>query len=371
MGGHWHSMARVGLALAGMAGALSACAPTEPDAAPPRPAMVVRAHPAQAAIQIFSGDVRAREEVALSFRVGGKMARRFVDAGARVRAGEVLAELDPQDLRLQADAARAQLAAVQAELSLAEAELERHTGMLERGLISQSLFDAKKATFTAAQAQAGNARAQLAVMENQRDYARLTAPQDGVIASRLVEAGQVVAAGQSVFVLAADGERDVAIAVPENQMARFTVGTPVMVELWSQPGKHWPGRVRELSPAADPAARTFAARVVFDAPQAAIELGQSARVYAADGGTSALAVPLAAVGGEAGDAYVYVLDPATSTAHRRAVQVLNWGEREASIGEGLSREDWVIAGGVHLIGEGDRLRAVDRDNRAVDLADAP
>lgn len=366
-------MTRMGLALAwvSMAVALSACGSTDPESAQPRPAMVVRAQPAQTTMQVFSGDVRAREEPALSFRVGGKIARRFVDAGARVSAGEVLAELDPQDLRLQAEAAKAQLAAVQAELSLAQAELERHTGMLERGLISQSLFDAKKATFTAAQAQAGNARAQLAVMENQRDYARLTAPQTGVIASRLAEAGQVVAAGQTVFMLAADGEREVAISVPENQMERFPVGTQVMVELWSQPGKHWPGKVRELSPAADPAARTFAARVVFDASEAVIELGQSARVYAADGGTTALAVPLAAVGGEAGDAYVYVLDPATSTAQRRAVQVLNWGEREATIGEGLSGEEWVIAGGVHLIGAGDRLRAVDRDNRAVDLSSTP
>ena len=104
--------------------------------------------------------------------------------------------------------------------------------MLERGLVSQSLFDAKQAAFTAAQAQTSNARAQLAVMQNQRDYARLTAPQDGVIATRLAEAGQVVAAGQTVFVLAADGEREVAISVPENQIARFPVGTPVMVELW-------------------------------------------------------------------------------------------------------------------------------------------
>lgn len=371
MGTQWRSMTGMGLAVAGMALALAACSSTEPEEAPPRPAMVVRAQPAQAATQMFSGEVRAHQEPALSFRVGGKIAQRFVDAGARVRAGEALAELDPQDLRLQAEAARAQLAAAQAELSLARAELERHTGMLERGLVSQSLFDAKQAAFTAAQAQASNARAQLAVMQNQRDYARLTAPQDGVIAARLAEAGQVVAAGQTVFVLAADGEREVAISVPENQIERFPVGTPVLVELWSRPDKRWPGKVRELSPAADPAARTFAARVAFDAPEAEVDIGQSARVYAADGGATALGVPLAAVGGEAGDAYVYVLDPATSTAQHRAVRVLAWGEREATIGEGVSPQDWVIAGGVHLIREGERLRAVDRDNRSVDLSDAP
>lgn len=351
--------------------ALTACGKKEPEPAPPRPAMVVRAQPAQAAAHVFSGEVRARQEPALSFRVGGKIARRFVDAGARVRAGDVLAELDPQDLRLQADAARAQLAAAQAELSLAQAELERHAGMLERGLVSQSLFDAKQATFTAAQAHANNARAQLAVMENQRDYARLTAPLDGTISTRLAEAGQVVGAGQNVFLLAADGEREVAISIPELQVTRFPVGTPVMVELWSRPGRHWPGQVRELSSAADPAARTFAARVAFEVPDAEVELGQSARVYAAVNGTAALAVPLAAVGGEADAAYVYVLDPATSTAQRRTVQVLAWGEREAAISEGLTEQDWVIAGGVHLVLEGETVRPVDRDNRAVDLTGTP
>ncbi|MCX7556058.1 efflux RND transporter periplasmic adaptor subunit [Xanthomonadaceae bacterium JHOS43] len=350
---------------------LAACSADAPDATSSRPAMVVRAQPAQAAVQIFSGEVRARQEPALAFRVGGKMSRRFVDAGARVRAGDLLAELDPRDLRLQAEAAQAQLSAAQAELSLARAELERHAGMLERGLVSQSLFDAKQAAFTAAQAQANNARAQLTVMRNQREYARLTAPMDGTISARLAEAGQVVAAGQTVFVLAADGEREVAISLPELMVGRFEVGTPVAVELWSRPGTRWPGTVRELSPAADPAARTFAARVAFDAPDTDTELGQSARVYAMESATTALAVPLAAVGGEAGDAYVYVLDPATSTAQRRMVQVMNWGERDATISEGVSPQDWIVAGGVHLVREGEVLRAVDRDNRAVDLSGTP
>ena len=111
MGMHVRSMGGMGLAAASMMLALSACGSSKPEEAPPRPAMVVRAQSAQAAIQVFSGEVRAHQEPALSFRVGGKVAQRFVDAGARVRAGDALAELDPQDLRLQADAAKAQLAA--------------------------------------------------------------------------------------------------------------------------------------------------------------------------------------------------------------------------------------------------------------------
>ncbi len=345
--------------------ALSACGPTEPAPVATRTVMVVHPTPAQAAMQVFSGEVRARQEPALAFRVGGKITRRLVDAGARVHVGELLAELDPEDLALQAEAARAQLAAAQADLTLARAELERYREMRERGLVSQSQFDARLASFTAAKAQADHAAAQLSVMRNQRDYARLVAPQDGVIAARLAEAGQVVAAGQSVFVLAADGELEVAISIPELQIERFAVGMPVLVELWSRPGMRWPGTLREITPAADPLARTFAARVAFDAADAQVDIGQSARVYAAEGEAQVLAVPLAAVGGEAGEAHVFVLDPAASRAVRRPVTVASWGEREAVIAEGLSPEDWVLGGGVHLVRDGEPLRAVDRDNRPI------
>lgn len=349
---------------------LAGCQREDATVALPRPALVLQPHALAAGVQVFPGEVRARQEPALSFRVAGKILRRRVDAGAQVRKGEVLAELDPQDLGLQAEAVRAQLGAMEADLALARAEHERYAGMLDRGLVSQSLFDAKQAAFAAAQARVDTARAQLAVTENQLDYARLVAPQDGVIAQRLAEAGQVVAAGQAVFVLAADGEREVAISVPEAQIARFKIGQEVLVELWSRAGERWPGTVRELAPAADPQARTFAARVAFRSPNS-VELGQSARVYVADAGASGLGVPLTAIGGEAGEAFVWVLDPKTARAHRRAVEVAAWGERDAVITSGLSPATWIVGGGVHLIDEGERLRPIDRDNRPVDLGVAP
>ena len=365
-----HARFLPGLALAALV--LSGCGAHDPAEVPPRPAIVVQPQPAAAALQIFSGEVRAREEPALSFRVGGKIAIRRVDAGARVREGEVLAELDPQDLILQADAVRAQLSAAEAELALARAERDRYAEMLERRLVSQSLFDAKQATFAAAQAQAESARAQLAVTQNQRDYAQLHAPAAGMIAARLAEAGQVVAAGQAVFTLAVDGAREVAISVPETQVGRAAVGTPVAVELWSRSGERWPGTVRELSPAADPQARTFAARVAFNAPASVpVDLGQSARVYLVEGDAARLSVPLSAVGGEAGKAFVWVLDPATARAIRRTVSVAAWGEREAVVSDGLFTSDWVVSGGVHLIAEGQRLQPIDRDNRPVKLTAAP
>ncbi len=350
--------------------ALSGCGSPAPTVPNPRAVLVVHPQAMEGGAQVFSGDVRARLEPALAFRVGGKIIHRAVDAGARVSRGEVLAELDQEDLRLQADAAHAQLAAAQAELALAQAERDRYQEMLARSLVSQSIFDAKLAAFEAAKAKASSARAQSAVMDNQREYARLIAPDNGVIAQRLAEAGQVVAAGQTVFVLAADGEREVAISVPELRMSTFTVGQSVQVELWSRPGEYWPGTVRELSPAADPQARTFAARVSFVTP-VPVELGQSARVLVAGAENIPLSVPLSAVGGEADTAFVWVFDPASARVRKRQVEIAAWGEAQAALSTGVSGSDWVVAGGVHLIQENERVRAVDRDNRPIDLKATP
>ncbi len=350
------------------AGMLAGCGGEQAAQERPRPAMVAHPEPAQPALRVFAGDVRARYEPALSFRVGGKISKRLVNTGERVAKGAVLAELDAADLALQAASARAAHTAAKADLALAQAERDRYAQMLERKLVSQSAFEARTNALAATHAQAERAQAALEVALNQEGYAVLTAPGSGVIAQRLTEAGQVVAAGQTVFVLALDGERDVAIGLPEQEIAHFAVGQPVLVELWSRQGERLPGTIRELAAAADPQARTFAAKVSFTAGDAPVELGQSARVYMGNGGNGELAVPLSAIGGEAGQPFVWVIEAAHSRAARRPVQVQRWGERQAIVEAGLSPTDWIVVGGVHLIREGQALRPIDRDNRPVDLA---
>ncbi len=329
--------------------------------------MVARPVPVTAEYEVFPGEVHARHEPALAFRVGGKIARRLVDVGDRVRRGQPLAELDPDDLKLQAEAARAQLAAAEADLELARSERDRHRHLLDRQLISQSLFDVRDSQFRAAEARARQARAQLDVASNQAGYAQLSASDDGVIAQRLAEAGQVVAAGQPVFVLAADGEREVVISLPEQGIGDHAVGQPVLVGLWSKPDQRIPGTVREIAPAADPAARTYAARITIGSTAGSIELGQSARVLFARNGNSALGVPLPALTADGGQHYVWIVDPATSQVHRRLVEIGPFGDASATIRSGIASDDWVVAGGVHLLREGQTVRPVDRDNRPVQL----
>jgi multidrug efflux system membrane fusion protein len=356
-------------AIPALALALAACGGDGPAATPPRAVLVV--HPGAAGDPgglAFAGEVRAREESALSFRVGGKLVRRFVDVGDRVRAGQVLAELDAQDLELQARGAKAQLAAAQGELARAAADRARYAKLAQRQLVSRSALDAQDAAYTAASGQAQAAGANYDAARNAAGYARLLAPRDGVIALRQAEAGQVVAAGQAIFGLAADGAREVAIALPEARVRDFAVGQPAQVEVWNAPGRRLPARIRDISPAADAQTRTYATRVALDDVRAAADgLGQSARVFfAAAPGDAKLAVPLAAVQpGPGGGKALWVVDPATRRVRLAPVRLGPYAEDSVPVLSGASAGDWIVAAGGHLLRAGEVVSPVDRDNRPV------
>ena len=360
------------LALLPLALVMAACSPAEPESdTSPRPALVVQPGTGDALRDIYPGEVRARYEPELAFRIGGKISRRMVTVGDRVEAGQPLAELNAEDVRLELDAARARLASARSDQRLARSELERYRTLLERQVISQSQFDSVESRAEASDAQLEQARAQLKVASNQADYAVLEAPETGVIAQRLAEAGQVVAAGQAVFVLAVDGDREVVIDLPEQDVDRFQVGDEVTIELWSRPGEPFPGRIRELAPAADPASRTFEARVAFDNETADAELGQSARVLVdhANGGADVLTVPLAAVTADQGESFVWVVNPDDATLVKTPVRTGAYREDRVPVLEGLSADDWVVAAGTQVLREGQKVRPVDRQNRQVELDD--
>lgn len=357
------------LAVAGISG----CGGKDEAAAVPRPVWVVQpqAGGADGALA-FPGEVHAREESPLSFRVGGKLVRRAVDAGARVAQGQVLAELDPADQALQAQAARAQLAAAEAELARSKGDLDRYAKLVDQQLVSRSTYDAQKAAYEAAAGQARAARAQWDVTRNQAGYTELRAPRAGVIASRQAEAGQVVAAGQTIFVLAADGGREIAIDLPEDRIRQFKVGDAAQVELWSAPGRRLPGTIREIAPAADAQTRSFAARVALDpAALGEVELGQSARVYLAQSaGDGSLHVPLSALqrGEDGAAATVWVVR--AGKAQRVPVSAGTFGTESVPVSGALKSDDWVVAAGGHLLREGEPVAPVDRDNRPVAAARA-
>ena len=340
---------------------------SEPEAAAAVRTALVEVVGQGQAEQAFAGQVRASQESALSFQVPGRLVKRHVDAGQQVRAGQLLAELDATDYTLQAQAAQAQAGAAQAELARVADELRRYEQLAADQLVSRSTLEAQQTAHRAAQAQVDAARANLEVARNQAGYARLLAPADGVIASRQIEAGQVVAAGQPVLTLAAASGRQVEIALPEADIARFALGQPVQVMLWNAADERLPGRIVEIAAQADAQTRSFAARIgLDDAAAGKVVLGQSARVYLLQP-EQPLSVPLAAVQGQPGksQAQVLVVDPASGQVSAVAVEVAQWGAERAQLSSGVRPGQWVVAAGGHLLRDGEQVRAVDRDNRAL------
>ncbi|MBP5957336.1 efflux RND transporter periplasmic adaptor subunit [Pseudomonas anatoliensis] len=347
---------------------LSACGQEEVTQVTVRPAMVVQPEPSAQAMESYPGEVRARYEPDLAFRIGGKVSRRLVDEGQRVKADQPLAELDPQDVRLQLEATRAQVSAAEANLNLVRAERDRYKTLMDRQMVSRSAYDNAENLYRSGEARLKQIKAEFNVSTNQASYAVLRAPQDGVVAKRSVEVGQVVAAGQTVFTLATDGEREVLIGLPEQSFGRFKVGQPVTVELWTQQNQRFAGQIRELSPSADPKSRTFAARISFTSGKVPAELGQSARVFVQSADAVSLSVPLSALTAENGATYVWVVG-ANNTLKKTPVRVGPFGEKVVPVLEGLNASDWVVAAGVHVLLEGQQVRPVDRSNRVVNLAD--
>lgn len=357
--------------LAIIAATLVACGNGEKASQPPRPVLVARADAATGhgadGLSAYAGEIRAREEATLSFRVGGKLVRRLVDVGDRVRKGDLLAELDPGDLRLQVEALQAELTSADAQLARARADHARTASLSKDQLVSRSALDQQTAALRAAEGQARAARAQFDLSRNQAAYSQLRAPQDGVVASRQVEAGQVMAAGQAVFGLAADGGREVAFALPESGIRDFRVGQAVVIELWSAQGERIPGRIREIAPAADPQARTYAARATLEGDAARVDLGQSARVYipAALSG-DALRLPLSALHrGEKDQTVVWTVDPKINKARRVPVRIGPYAADGVAVLSGLKPTEWVVMAGGHLLHEGQSVLPVDRTNRPI------
>ena len=345
---------------------LAACGNTQTTQDPVRPVVTQRvAAGAAAARDLYSGELRARYETDLAFRVGGKIVSRSVDPGARVAKGQALARLDPEDARLAAQAATAQLASADSDLTFARAELERYADLLAKKFISQSAFDVKQNAFNAAKARTEQARSQAAITSNQAAYTTLVADADGVIVSVSAEPGQVVAAGQPVVRLAHAGEKEVVVNAPEGQLARFKVGQDVGITLWSDPSAAFRGRVREIAGGADPVTRTYTVRVsAFDAPAQA-QLGMTANVLFPAGIDAKLVLlPLSALTGDRALPAVWVVEPGSGKVKLRPVSVGQFREDGVTVTSGLEDGDVVVTAGVHKLRSGQVVKVTQADARA-------
>lgn len=337
----------------------------KPKAAAPRAvlATVVHAEPA-APVRSLSGTIRARVESDLGFRVGGKVIRRLVDAGAVVAAGQTLAELDPVDLELQMRQAQADLAAATTARQSAANELRRIETLHRSGWSTGSDYDRQRTL--AEEAEGRFVRAQRAVELSARavTYGTLRADAAGVITAVSVEPGQVVSAGQTVFRLAHLDGREAAVAVPEALVDSARHGH-ARVTLWALPGRSWPATLRELTPAADPATRTYAARFAIPAADRSdsaseIMLGMTATVEITTDARPVIRVPLAAILDEGHGPTVWVVDPHTGTLTSRPITIDRYAGNEVLVSAGLADGETIVAMGAQKLDAAQRVRVVSR-----------
>ena len=354
----WRPIAALGAALL-----LAGCqAETAPAPHLERVVQVQRvAYQSSAGSREFVGTVRARYETDLGFRVAGKIVARVVNVGDRVRAGDVIARLDPQDLKLQVESAGAELAAARSSLSQAAADLQRYQTLKERGFAPVAELDRRKAANDEAEGRLARAQRSLDLARNQLDYAELKADADGVITAALAEPGQVVSIGQPVARLAHKGEKEAVVALPETWLGEVRESRAA-VTLWSDRERRYQARLRELSPQADPATRTYAARfTIFDADDG-VAFGMTATVRLERAHETPVAtLPLAAVLNRGSGPAVYVVD-GSGPRTLKPVMVAAFTEKAALVSAGIDDGDSVVTLGVQKLESGLKVRAVSARN---------
>jgi RND family efflux transporter MFP subunit len=330
---------------------IAACGKSVPPLEPPRPVLTsILGTSDESGAASYSGEVRSRFETPLGFRIPGKIAARLVDAGTRVKAGDVLARLDPADTALSA-------AAADAQLDLAAADVRRYRELRDKNFVSQAALDAKETGFKAARAQGDLAH-------NQSSYTVLRADQAGVVELVAAEVGQVVAAGQTVMRVARTDTLEVAVAIPETRMPDLRLLKAAEVSLWADEKARYQGVLRELSPVADALTRTYAARVSILNPDARVLLGMTANVkfLRNTNGTasgSRLSVPLTAIFQQEGKPALWIVG-ADQTVSLRPVTVASYGETTAILESGAQAGERIVVAGVHKLSAGEKIKAVDQ-----------
>ncbi len=338
---------------------LAACGKPPERAEEPRPVRAVVLKPqSSAVIAEFPGEVRARIETRLGFRVPGKIITRKVDVGASVKQGQVLMQLDPQDLKLAQDQANAQLRAAQSNLAMAKADFVRYQDLRAKNFVSAAVLEAKDNAWKAAQASYEQARAAANNQLNQTNYANLVADSDGVVTAVEAEVGQVVAAATPVLRIAKYGEKEVVIGIPENQVGQLRTVDDLRIRFWADQQHEVRGRLRELSPIADAATRTFIARVTILDPPENVRLGMTASVaFVAPNPQPVLKLPLTALLNEQGKTSVWVVE--NGAVKLTPVQLVSASGNELVVGSGLSPGQTVVTAGVNQLKPGQKVKLLD------------
>ena len=310
-------------------------------------------------ISYLPGEVRPRFEQRYGFRVAGKIARRLVDVGQEVKAGQVLAMLDSQDVLPAISAQAAQVEVAKTDFKLQQSELKRQQELRDKGFVSSAALERQAATSEASDARVKAAQSQLASAQTGLNFQTLRADKAGVVIAVDAEAGSVVSAGQSVVRVAQSGEKEIIVNVPERAVGLLKTAKGFAANFDAIPGKLYAAKLRELSPAADAASRTYTARLSIIGADDALKLGMSANVRLDLGAAEAIVVPNTALYTRDSATRVWLVDRATETVSAVEIKTGESTYDGIRVVSGLKPGDLVVTAGANLLRSGQKVRLLD------------
>ncbi len=317
----------------------------------------------------YSGAVKARVEMNLGFRVAGKITDRRVNIGDRVKPGDLLAQIDPTDYQLAVKTAEANLAAAEKGVATADLANKRAQQLFDKSVTAKSQMEQAALSYDQAVSTRDAAASSVDQARNQVAYTELKADRSGIVTSISADTGAVVAAGTPVATVALDGEKEVQIAVPENDIAQFKPGKTVKASFWSDNKLVLDGKVREVSGSADAQSRTFSVRVSLPNDDRVL-LGMTATVEAAMGNAETnVAIPLSALVEKDGKKIVWIVDRNASTVHAREIKVADFTGGGVHVADGLKTGDLVVAAGTQFMAENLKVKLPEQQSAQAETGD--
>jgi len=325
----------------------------------------------------LTGTVQPQNEINLSFRIDGRLVERTVEIGDNVRPGQLIARLDPQNEESSLQSVRAQLAGAHAQLVEARSNYERMRDLVAEDAVSRAQYEQARALLQSAEAQVKSLQGQVSLAQNRLSYTRLVSDVAGVVTARGPEPGEVVGAGRMVVQVAREGARDAVFDVPAQIKDAARLDPQVVVSpgkagakagggsrefsvaLAMDPQVTAIGRVREVSPRADPVTGTFAVRARLIDPPPAMRLGSTVTGRMKLDGAPALTVPATALVRGDGKTAVWVVDKASGTVALRNIEIGDADAHAVQVAAGLQPGDVVVTAGVQALRPGQKVRLLE------------
>ncbi len=336
---------------------VSGCAKPPSTTPEPRPVRTVAVERrAGGDIVSLTGQVRAKNQVNLAFRLGGRVIERLVNVGDVVAAGQVLARLDPQNEQNALRSAQDNLASAEAALKQARLTFGRQQELLQGGWTPRAKFDEAQQAFATAQAQVNSAQAQLRIAQDHLSYTLLSADAPGVVTAVGAEPSEVVQPGKMIVQLARQDGRDAVFDVPQQIIQTGPSDPPVEITLTNDPQVRAVGRVREVAPQADPTTRTFQVKVGIIDPPDAMRLGSTVTGRITLTAPPGVELPANALTEVNGSPAVWVVNPRSLTVSLRKVDVLRYDPATVLISHGLETGELVVTAGVQTLHPDQKVR---------------